>query len=126
MSKKRMGPALILVFVSGIVVGGIGSRILSRRVRRNPEKLQRVVMRRMSHRLDLREDQYPQVAAVIDETLDSLGKLHDRNQAEFVRILEEAGERLKPILDERQSAKLANMLADLHARLDAKRMALGE
>jgi len=41
---------------------------------------------------------------------------------EFVRILDETGARLEPILDESQTVTLATMLEDIHAHLDARRM----
>lgn len=122
MGRKKTRMAFVVVFVSGIVVGMAGSRVVLNQVRANPEKLQRGVMRRLDRKLDLREDQYPLVKEEIHKTLLSLGGLHGRTQMEFIQIIDGVGVRLEAILDESQTAELSTMLEDIHAHLDARRM----
>ena len=124
MTKTRK--AMIITFISGIIVGFVlglaGARGIARKVHSEPERLKTVVMRRLDRKLALSEEQRPQVEKEIQRTLLELGILHNRTRDRFVGILDRAAERLETVLDRKQQAQLDLMIAEARTHAEMKRI----
>jgi Spy/CpxP family protein refolding chaperone len=85
---------LLLVFVAGVAVGTIGTRLATRRTIRealvHPEKVREKVQRDLVRRLELNAEQQKKVDAVMMQTQDKLKDLRQKNQPEFFQIMSNA------------------------------------
>ncbi len=111
-SRVKGALLLIVAFLLGAVAGALGFGIYQVRAGywRPPrgERLQQLVMRRLSHELKLTPDQRQQVEAVVRET-----------GQEFTRLREEVGPRFREIRTRSRDRIRALLNPDQQARFDA-------
>jgi Spy/CpxP family protein refolding chaperone len=86
--------ALILVFVAGVIVGTIGTRMVVRRVVRealiHPEKVRERVEKDMFRRLKLDAEQQRRIDVIMMDTQNRLRELRRQNQPQFFAIMSNA------------------------------------
>ena len=106
---------LLLVFLSGVVVGAVGHRLYTARevraVRRpaSPDEYRRRYMEDMRTRLTLTEEQVRKVDAILDET-------RDRFRAEFKTIQDDQRQKIDAVLTPEQSAEYDKMQKEREER----------
>jgi hypothetical protein len=110
---------LLLVFVSGILVGGFGHRLYtassveaSRRVKSSSEEYRRKYVEEMRSRLHLTEDQVTQLHAALDKTREQYRAFHERTRPEMNAIEDERRNRINSFLNDVQRQEYAKMVAE--------------
>ncbi len=121
-SNLILGIYLVLVFLSGVLVGALGYRaVFDRRVqaapRLSPEEFRKRLVAELQDRLDLTPQQVEQLNAILDRTRQRFAKL----EAEVLRpqkraILKQQSEEIKAILNERQRAEFERWEQERAAR----------
>jgi Spy/CpxP family protein refolding chaperone len=93
---------LLLVFVAGVTVGTIGTRLVTRlaiqEALNHPEKVREKVQRDMVRQLKLDAEQERKVDAVMIRTQNRLKELRVRNQPAFFEIMSNSQAEISAIL----------------------------
>ena len=116
-TKTKTWVALLIVFLSGAVIGFFSGQIYLdwrvRAIRRaGPEALQRFLMMRLKSDLRLRADQIPAVEEVINRTVQDMDVMRRRHGAEIQERMERALSDLRPELDSKQQTTLDSIRGD--------------
>jgi Spy/CpxP family protein refolding chaperone len=98
--------SLLLVFLSGVLVGGFAYRLYNVSVaagpnngkKADPEEARRHIVADMRNRLKLDAHQVDQLQQIFDQTRDQFHQMHDRMNAEGQAIHTSHLERIKTIL----------------------------
>jgi len=108
MLKSRFSAllSLLLVFLSGVLVGGFAYRLYNVSVaaapnnakKLDPEEARRHIVADMRDRLKLDEHQVDQLQQIFDQTRDQFRQMHDKMNAEGQAIHTSHAERIKTIL----------------------------
>ncbi len=116
MKRSRLAVAfyLLLVFLSGVVVGAVGHRFyykerFSPPPRPSPEEFRRRYMEEMRSRLKLSEEQAKQIEAILDDT-------RDRYRAQMRAVQEEQTARIRAVLNPTQQAEYEKMRQEREER----------
>ena len=105
-SKSSALVSLLLVFLSGVLVGGFAYRLYNVSVaagpnngkKADPEEARRHIVADMRNRLKLDAHQVDQLQQIFDQTRDQFHQMHDRMNAEGQAIHTSHLERIKTIL----------------------------
>jgi hypothetical protein len=125
MSPKSLPIAfyLLLVFVSGAVVGALGYRTYNPPVARsvNPAAIpagdwRRQYMDESKARLDLTPDQVKQLSTIMDDTEMRFRQARERENQEIRQIRDEHIEKVKMMLSPEQRPKYEKLHAEREAR----------
>lgn len=73
------------------------------------EQLAVTIMRRLERRLDLTEEQKPEVARLVEPFADSIHRAHQNNRAQMKEMFADFNEKLSDVLSPEQSRKLRGM-----------------
>jgi hypothetical protein len=108
MMKSRFSAllSLLLVFLSGVLVGGFAYRLYNVSVvaaptngkRPDPEEVRKHIVADMRERLKLDSQQVSQLQQILDQTKEKFDQLHDRMNAEGRTIHDSQVARIKAIL----------------------------
>ena len=108
MMKSRFSAllSLLLVFLSGVLVGGFAYRLYNVSVvagpnngkRPDPEEVRKHIVADMRERLKLDSQQVSQLQQILDQTREKFDQLHDRMNAEGRTIHESQLAQIKAIL----------------------------
>jgi hypothetical protein len=108
MMKSRFSAllSLLLVFLSGVLVGGFAYRLYNVSVvagpnngkRPDPEEVRKHIVADMRERLKLDSQQVSQLQQILDQTKEKFDQLHDRMNAEGQAIHTSYHEKVKAIL----------------------------
>lgn len=116
MSRSRLSVSLylLLVFLSGALVGALGYRAYVRdgappRPRPSPEEFRRRYMEDMRSRLKLSQEQVKRIDAILDET-------RDRYRAQMRAMQEEQSARIRAVLDPAQQKEYEKMRQEREER----------
>ena len=109
-SKSSALLSLLLVFLSGELVGGFAYRLYSvsgvaaptNGKRLDPEEVRKHVVADMRERLKLDEGQVNQLQQILDQTRDQFHQIHDKMNAEGQAIRNNQAERIKAMLRDDQ------------------------
>jgi hypothetical protein len=125
MPKSRFSAAiyLSLVFLSGVLVGGLSYRLYAvntvnavngggRPPRLNPEEARRHYMDEIRTKVKLDESQMQQVNQILDETRTQFDQIRQKMNAEGRAIYELQGEKIGAILRDDQKPLFAEFRAD--------------
>jgi len=111
-SSPRIALYLLVVFLSGVAVGGFGHRLYSVKAvsakepshRRGPDDWRKQFTNDMQSRLALSPEQSRQLNTILDETRAEYAAAKDRMKPEMTRIHDSQVEKIKSILDPAQQA----------------------
>jgi len=125
MPKSRFSAAiyLLLIFLSGALVGGLSYRLYAvntvtavngggRPPRLNPEEARRHYMDEIQTRVNLDEDQIRQVNQILDETRSQFDQIRRKMNAEGRAIYDLQGEKIAAILRDEQKPLFAAFRAE--------------
>jgi hypothetical protein len=98
--------SLLLVFLSGVLVGGFAYRLYNVSVvaapgfgkRPDPEEVRKHIVADMRDRLKLDAQQVNQLQQILDQTREKFDQLHDKMNAEGQAIRSSQAEKIKAIL----------------------------
>ena len=100
---------LALVFVAGLAVGVVGTRIVVRRVVQqalvHPEKAQFVLERNLTRRLRLDNEQQMQLHAILTDTRGQLNTLRIQFQPQAAEVLHGADQKITALLTPAQQTR---------------------
>ena len=124
MTRKSLPIAfyLLLVFVSGALVGALGYRTYNPPVARSvnppppPGDWRKQYMDESKARLDLTQDQVKQLSTIMDDTLTRFRQARDRENQEIRQIRDEHVEKVKMMLTPEQLPKYQQLHAEREAR----------
>lgn len=115
MKKLKPWLALVLVFVAGVVLGAVGTRLAVRHFVRTaiqqPERLRDRIERELIRRLELSEEQKPRVRAALVRAQERLHALRAEFQPRLREILDDAGAEISATLTEEQRERFERFRA---------------
>ena len=133
MQRSRLSAflSLLLVFLSGSVVGVFGYRLYSVNTvvsgvnglgprRPDPEEIRKRQVTEMRDRVKLDAEQVVEYNRILDEMRDQFDKLHKKANAETQELRDRVAEKVNAILREDQRPLYAQLRAE-HAERDRKR-----
>jgi hypothetical protein len=111
------GLYLLLLFFSGVAVGGFGLHLYTKTVNasvnpRNPDEFRRRYIAELRTRLKLTDDQMQQLGPILDETRRRHHELMDKHRPEFKAIQDEQVRKIRAILTESQQAEYTKLLEE--------------
>lgn len=116
MTRSRLAIAiyLLLVFLSGVVVGAVGHRFYYRekftpRPRPSPEEFRRRYMEDLRSRLKLTDEQAQRIDAILDET-------RDRYRTQMRAMQEEQAAKIRAVLNPEQQREYEQMRREREER----------
>ena len=113
-SNLTLALYLLLVFLSGVVVGALGDRFQTTQSVKaknplNPEEMRRQYVEDLRSRLKLSADQLKQLTVILDETRDRFRELRHKYSPDVRAIQESQASRIRAMLDEKQRAEYEKM-----------------
>jgi len=127
---KRWNPPiavyLLLVFISGGVVGALAYRMYSPPSARsdqrlNPEAWRRQYVQEMQTRVNLSPDQLQKLNVILDNTDANFTQIHEKHHQEIESIKEEHRAKVRAILSPEQLPKYEQLRVERDARPKPKR-----
>lgn len=114
LSKTAVALYVLLVFISGVLVGGLGYRLytvspVSASGPRNSEEYRRKYLDEMRSRLKITAEQERQLVSILDETRGRYREAQDRMKPEMQQIRKEQTEKVNAILSPAQQQEYARM-----------------
>ncbi|MBZ5594413.1 MAG: hypothetical protein LAP39_19400 [Acidobacteriia bacterium] len=111
------GLYLLLLFLSGVAVGGFGLHLYTLKVSasvnpRNPEEFRRRYIAELQTRLKLTDDQVRQLGPILDETRRRHHELMDKHRPEMKAIQDDQVQKIRAILTDSQQAEYTTLLAE--------------
>lgn len=115
MNKLKPWLALALVFLAGVAVGAVGTRLAVRHFVRaaltQPETLRDRIERDLIRRLELTEEQKPKVRAALMRAHERLKALRSEFQPRLREILDDAGAEISATLTPEQRERFERFRA---------------
>ena len=121
-SSLSTGVYLLLVFLSGIVVGVFANRLYvmnsvsANANPKSPEEWRRKYVAEMRSRLRLSDQQVAQLEPILDETRQRFHDAHERAKPELKAIQDEQVQKIRSILKDDQKAEYEKMRAEREKR----------
>ena len=122
--------SLLLVFLSGALVGGFASRLLtvnsvisgapSAMKRPDPEEVRKRLVTEMKTKVKLDDQQVTELQKIYDDTRESFGKLREESNAQARSLRDSQTERVKAILRPEQQPLFDQLHAE-HIEQERKR-----
>jgi len=110
---------VLLVFLSGLMVGGVGTRLYNTRSvtatvqpKMKPEEWRRHVVEDMRARLKLTEDQIGKLQAAFDTTKQRFAEYDQRTKTERKSIIEDQHQTIRSFLTDEQRAEYEKYLLE--------------
>ncbi len=122
MKRSSLIVALLLVFLSGVVVGAVGYRLYTTEPaaaterRPSPEEYRRRYVEMMKTRLHLNEEQLARLNAILDETRERFKQYEEKSRAEKQAIRDQHVAKINAMLTEEQRAEYAKIREEREAR----------
>ena len=112
---------LLLVFLSGAVVGIMGHSYATHSVSansapRNPEQYKRKYIDEMRTRLKLNDDQVSRLSGILDETRRRFHEQHERAKPEMDRIQNDQVSKVSALLNDTQRSEYEKMRMEREKR----------
>lgn len=121
-SSLSTGVYLLLVFLSGIVVGVFANRLYvmnsvsANANPKSPEEWRRKYVAEMRSRLRLSDQQVAQLEPILDETRQRFHDAHERAKPELKAIQDEQVQKIRSILKDDQKAEYEKMREEREKR----------
>ncbi|MFH1475904.1 MAG: hypothetical protein ABIH24_00205 [Verrucomicrobiota bacterium] len=104
-----------LVFMLGLVLGMAGSHFalkhrFAQAMRNRPVAQRKMMMRHLTHHLQLTKPQQMEIEHIVDAQLKALSDMRERSQPEVRAIFQQAEDEMKPHLSPAQQQKLDKIM----------------
>ena len=131
MNKFKLAIGIVLIFALGVLCVVLGSGMyFKNRVdhfrEAGPQARKEMLMKRLSHRLDLTPQQQEKVAVIFEEMREQLFNLRSRHKPDLERIREQGHARIKAILTAEQQIQFDEMMVRLKKRHHRKTPHFGD
>jgi Spy/CpxP family protein refolding chaperone len=107
---------MALIFGVGMVAGGSLVVAFHSGASRNPpgavQEFRAHWMMHLSHRLNLTADQQTKIQPIVADAIDQIQKLHNEEIDKLGQIMDQANEKIEPILTADQQARLKEMMQE--------------
>lgn len=118
MKNRKLWSGIILVFLSGIVIGSAATGLYIKHriaglLQEGPPGIKKITMKELTNELDLTKSQQAEIEKIVNEAQLKFQKLRAKNQPEIEEILSESISRMNTGLSPEQQKKLGQ----LHERL---------
>ena len=120
---------VVLVFLSGAVVGIFGYRLYTAKavnagaVMPKPADFRKKYVDEITHRVHLSPEQVAQVGAILDETRNRFHEEHDRSKQQLAQIHDDQVQKIRDILTPAQQADYEKFRAEREKQHDAREKA---
>ena len=110
MAKWKIWIGLLVLFASGVLIGSVGTRMYVRHRISGIFSGERLVirdlfLRRLTHELDLSEEQREAVEQIASRAAENFHKLHGQHRREVEAILDQSASEMKEHLSPEQQEK---------------------
>ena len=116
MKKWKAWLCVIAIFLAGAILGGIvGHRVTLatvQRASREPAFLRQMIVKRLSWKLDLTEDQRKSVEGIIADSQVSIRDLRSEVEPRFTDIVSNAERQIQEVLNADQQEKFRELIAE--------------
>ena len=131
MNKLKLATGIILIFALGVLTGMLGSGMyFKQRIEHfhetGPQARKEMLMKRLTHRLELTPQQQEQIAGIFDDMREQLFSLRSRHKPDLERIREQGHARIKDILSPEQQKQFDEMTARMKKRRHGKKPPFGD
>ena len=114
MKRPSVTAYLVLVFLSGLLLGAVGVELYNARAvnaerRFGPEEMRKRYVEEMRTRLKLRADQVEQLNTILDDTGDRYRELREKYRPEVRAIQDSQVEKIRSLLDDTQKLEYERM-----------------
>ena len=125
-TNRTIGAYLLLVFGSGVAVGGFGYRLYSGPTvnanvgtKMSPEEWRRQYLNEMKTRVNLTQDQLQQVNSIMDETRALFHASREKHNQELEALRQAQANKVRAILSDEQRPLFEKLRAEREARAKA-------
>ena len=120
-SQPSLMLSLVLVFVSGIAVGGVGyhlytAKTVTASAGRSPDRFRTDFINDMKSKLSLSDDQISKVNVVLDQTRLKYKEVRDRMKPDMSRIKSEQVEKINALLNPVQQKQYEELRMEREAK----------
>lgn len=116
MKKWKAWVCLIAIFLAGAVLGGIiGHRVtlhVMQRAARDPVYMRQMIVKRLTCKLDLKEDQRKSIESIIADSQVSIRDLRSEVEPRFTEIVKNAENQIQEVLDAKQQQEFRRLIAE--------------
>lgn len=121
MNRAKLWTGLLVLFLSGILMGAAGAWIMVERkamdsVTRSKERAPGVIVERLDRELELNEAQKRRITEIVSQTQEEIRELRRRMRPEMDRIIQDSRERMKEELTPQQQERLDELFERLEER----------
>lgn len=118
MTKTRLWAGITLVFLSGLIIGAVGTGLYIRKtitgvLNEGPPAVKKIIVKRLDKELDLTSNQKPEIEKIVSEAQSRLLTLRLQHQPEIEEIIESGISQMKTKLSKEQQLRLDK----IHERL---------
>jgi len=121
MNRLKVSIGVLLIFILGTLAGSLGTGLYIKHrigafVSGGPPPLMHLLMRRMSHQLNLTKEQEAEIDKIVEQTHKEISAFRERYDPEFEKIIDKSFASIRETLDEEQKLKLDALREDLKER----------
>jgi len=121
MNKVKVSLGILLIFILGALAGSLGTGVYIKHrigefVRGGPPPLMHSLMKKMSHQLNLTEEQETEIEKIMEQAHKDIAAFRERYHPEFEKIMDKSFALIKEKLDEDQKIKLDELQEELKER----------
>jgi len=116
MKNPKAWLCVVLIFIAGIVIGMIAGHRMTlsvmQKASRDPAYLRQMIVKRLSCKLDLSEDQRKSIEGIITDSQVSIRDLRGEVEPRFADILKNAERQIAEVLNAEQQEQFRRMLEE--------------
>ena len=126
MAKWKIWVALLVLFVSGVLIGSVGTRMyvqhkLSGIFSRDRPAVRNLFVRRLTHELDLTRVQREEIEEIASRAAEKFQKLHTQHRSEVEVIFDQSASEIKKHLSPAQQEQFDELRKRMKARHKRRR-----
>lgn len=111
MTKTRLWAGIALVFLSGLIIGAVGTGLYIKKtitgvLHEGPPAVKKIIVKRLDKELDLTGNQKTEIEKIVGEAQSRLLNLRLQHQPEIEEIIEGGISQMKTKLSKEQQLKL--------------------
>jgi hypothetical protein len=121
MAKWKIWVGLLVLFVSGLLIGSVGTRMYVRHqisgiFARERPAIRNLFLRRLTRELDLTNDQRQEIEKIANSTAEKFYELHSKHRSEVEALLDQSAVEIKKHLSPAQQEQFDEFRKKMKAR----------
>ncbi len=126
MAKWKIWVALLVLFVSGVLIGSVGTRMyvrhkLSGIFSRERPAVRNLFVRRLTRELDLTREQRKEIEEIANHAAEEFHKVHAQHRSEVEIIFDQSASEMKEHLSPAQQEQFDELRKRMKARHERRR-----